>query len=258
MHRLARGIDDRPVAERAVAKQISAESTFAVDLTTLEELRDAIAPIAEHAHQRLCRDGRGARLGVRRGVLGVVGAPEDDGAIGVAVEERDRHLPPDAGEDHRAAEAEPQYLIPVAARTRGPGAELIQQAAQHLYTCEPPLRSCYLELLARQSGFDELAARAAAFPGWRPWQAAWARYQVTQASYRVIGRLSGEPCDGAVARVDGEPAAVALDAGGALQAWSLESGAPLGPELVVTGQRPAAMALLTVAGRCRSLPRSIM
>jgi DNA polymerase IV len=61
LHRLARGIDDRPVAERAVAKQISAESTFAVDLTTLDELRDAIAPIAEHAHQRLCRDGRGAR-----------------------------------------------------------------------------------------------------------------------------------------------------------------------------------------------------
>jgi DNA polymerase IV len=30
-------------------------------LTTLEELREAIAPIAEHAHQRLCRDGRGAR-----------------------------------------------------------------------------------------------------------------------------------------------------------------------------------------------------
>ena len=61
LHRLARGIDDRPVAERAVAKQISAESTFAVDLITLEELRDAITPIAEHAHQRLCRDGRGAR-----------------------------------------------------------------------------------------------------------------------------------------------------------------------------------------------------
>jgi DNA polymerase IV len=61
LHRLARGIDDRPVAERAEAKQISAESTFAADLTTLEELREAIAPIAEHAHQRLCRDGRGAR-----------------------------------------------------------------------------------------------------------------------------------------------------------------------------------------------------
>ena len=61
LHRLARGIDDRPVAERAEAKQISAESTFPADLTTIEQLRDAIGPIAEHAHRRLERDGRGAR-----------------------------------------------------------------------------------------------------------------------------------------------------------------------------------------------------
>jgi DNA polymerase IV len=61
LHRLAQGIDDRPVAERAEAKQISAESTFAVDLTTLDQLRDACVPIAEHAHSRLLRDGRGAR-----------------------------------------------------------------------------------------------------------------------------------------------------------------------------------------------------
>lgn len=61
MHRLARGIDDRRVAERAEAKQISAESTFAVDLTTLDQLRAAIGPIGEHAHRRLLRDGRGAR-----------------------------------------------------------------------------------------------------------------------------------------------------------------------------------------------------
>lgn len=61
LHRLARGIDDRPVAERAEAKQISAESTFAADLTTLEQPREAIEPIAEHAHRRLLKDGRGAR-----------------------------------------------------------------------------------------------------------------------------------------------------------------------------------------------------
>src|SRR5690625_3365399 len=39
LHRLACGIDDRPVAERAEAKQISAESTFAADLTSLEQDR---------------------------------------------------------------------------------------------------------------------------------------------------------------------------------------------------------------------------
>jgi DNA polymerase IV len=61
LHRLARGIDDRPVAERAEAKQISSESTFAADLTSLEQLHEAIDPIAEHAYQRLLRDGRGAR-----------------------------------------------------------------------------------------------------------------------------------------------------------------------------------------------------
>ncbi|OKH84372.1 DNA polymerase IV [Mycobacterium sp. SWH-M3] len=61
LHRLARGIDDRPVAERAEAKQISAESTFPEDLTTLSQLRDAVGPIGEHAHRRLLKDGRGAR-----------------------------------------------------------------------------------------------------------------------------------------------------------------------------------------------------
>lgn len=61
LHRLAQGIDDRPVAERAEAKQISAESTFPEDLTTLRQLQDAIGPIGEHAHRRLAKDGRGAR-----------------------------------------------------------------------------------------------------------------------------------------------------------------------------------------------------
>lgn len=61
LHRLARGIDDRPVAENAPAKQISAESTFPEDLTTLEQLREAAGPIGEHAHRRLLRDGRGVR-----------------------------------------------------------------------------------------------------------------------------------------------------------------------------------------------------
>jgi DNA polymerase IV len=61
LHRLARGIDDRPVAERADAKQISAESTFPADLTVLEQVRDAVGPIAEHAYRRLLHDGRGAR-----------------------------------------------------------------------------------------------------------------------------------------------------------------------------------------------------
>ena len=61
LHRLAKGIDDRPVAENAPAKQISAESTFPEDLITLDQLREAIGPIGEHAHSHLEKDGRGAR-----------------------------------------------------------------------------------------------------------------------------------------------------------------------------------------------------
>jgi DNA polymerase-4 len=61
LHRLAQGIDDRPVAENAPAKQISAESTFPEDLTTIDQLREAVGPIGEHAHTRLEKDGRGAR-----------------------------------------------------------------------------------------------------------------------------------------------------------------------------------------------------
>jgi DNA polymerase-4 len=61
LHRLAQGIDDRPVAENAPAKQISAESTFPEDLTTIDQLREAVGPIGEHAHSRLEKDGRGAR-----------------------------------------------------------------------------------------------------------------------------------------------------------------------------------------------------
>ncbi|WP_343287190.1 DNA polymerase IV [Gordonia sp. SID5947] len=75
LHRLAQGIDDRPVAERASAKQISAESTFPRDLVELDELRPAIESAAEGAHRRLVSDGRGARtvvLKLRRSDMSVL------------------------------------------------------------------------------------------------------------------------------------------------------------------------------------------
>ncbi|WP_254206635.1 DNA polymerase IV [Nocardia sp. ncl2] len=61
LHRLARGLDDRPVAERTEAKQISAETTYETDIRTLAQLRPAIEEMAEAAHRRLLRDGRAAR-----------------------------------------------------------------------------------------------------------------------------------------------------------------------------------------------------
>ncbi len=75
LHRLARGIDDRPVTERADAKQVSAETTFETDLVTLDQLRSAVEQAGGHAHSRLLRDGRAARtvvLKLRKADLAIV------------------------------------------------------------------------------------------------------------------------------------------------------------------------------------------
>nr|WP_040705889.1 DNA polymerase IV [Nocardia takedensis] len=75
LHRLARGIDDRPVAERTEAKQISAETTFESDIVTLDRLRPAIEAMAAAAHARLERDGRAARtvvLKLRKNDMSIV------------------------------------------------------------------------------------------------------------------------------------------------------------------------------------------
>lgn len=61
LQRLARGIDDRPVAERADAKQVSAETTYAQDIVTMADLRRAVDASAAAAFRRLERDGRAAR-----------------------------------------------------------------------------------------------------------------------------------------------------------------------------------------------------
>ena len=61
LHRLAQGIDDRPVAERGESKQISAESTFAADIVTMAQLRAAVESSGRAAFSRLEKDGRAAR-----------------------------------------------------------------------------------------------------------------------------------------------------------------------------------------------------
>ncbi len=61
LHRLARGLDERPVQERGDAKQISVETTYARDLTSAAQLRQALADLAGSALERLREDGRSAR-----------------------------------------------------------------------------------------------------------------------------------------------------------------------------------------------------
>lgn len=61
LHRLARGIDDRPLTERGEAKQVSAETTFDTDLSDLAAVRAAVAELAAGAHRRLLASHRAAR-----------------------------------------------------------------------------------------------------------------------------------------------------------------------------------------------------
>ncbi|MET0189542.1 MAG: DNA polymerase IV [Pseudonocardia sediminis] len=61
LHRLARGVDDRPVAPRGAAKQISAETTFETDLTAMTAVHTAVEKITAAVHRRLLADGRAAR-----------------------------------------------------------------------------------------------------------------------------------------------------------------------------------------------------
>lgn len=58
---LACGNDHRPLAERAEAKQISSEHTYAKDLTTRVAVDAAVERAAEAALRRMEQDGRGAR-----------------------------------------------------------------------------------------------------------------------------------------------------------------------------------------------------
>jgi len=61
LRRLAGGFDDRPVAERGEAKQVSAETTFDIDIIDLPTLRAEVRRIAAGAQARLVKAGRVAR-----------------------------------------------------------------------------------------------------------------------------------------------------------------------------------------------------
>ena len=82
LHRLARGIDERPVAPRGAAKQVSAETTFDTDLTAMSAVQRCRRPDdssrapapAPHRAGRAHRDRQGPRRRLRdRQPLGDLG-----------------------------------------------------------------------------------------------------------------------------------------------------------------------------------------
>jgi DNA polymerase-4 len=61
LHALALGRDDRPVVAHHEPRSISSETTFAVDVSDLEELRDVLREQAEEVGERLARNGYEAK-----------------------------------------------------------------------------------------------------------------------------------------------------------------------------------------------------
>lgn len=60
-HRLAHGIDDRPVDPAVERKSVSSEETFATDFDSLEELERELPALAEDVARRLGRSGASGR-----------------------------------------------------------------------------------------------------------------------------------------------------------------------------------------------------
>ena len=61
LHRLAHGIDDRPVAARTDVRSVSAESTFDLDVSDLATIDAAVTAMATSAHRRLVAGDHAAR-----------------------------------------------------------------------------------------------------------------------------------------------------------------------------------------------------
>lgn len=61
LHRLAMGIDDRPVAPRTDVRSVSAENTFDLDVSDLATIDAAVTAMATSAHRRLLAASRAAR-----------------------------------------------------------------------------------------------------------------------------------------------------------------------------------------------------
>jgi DNA polymerase IV len=61
LHRLAHGVDDRPVAARTDVRSVSAESTFDLDVSDLPTIDAAVTAMAAAAHRRLVGGDHAAR-----------------------------------------------------------------------------------------------------------------------------------------------------------------------------------------------------
>ncbi|MGW1618528.1 hypothetical protein [Streptomyces sp. NPDC002172] len=124
---------------------------------------------------------------------------------------------------------DPARLLAALSAARTPSgrrvARTVQRVGQQLLVAPEDERVCYLEMAARMTGDEDLAADlAAAFPD-RPWAVRWARWDDLIAT-RMLGHHDDYVL--ALATVEHPRGPVVLSASAwAVQAWFLRDGAPL-------------------------------
>lgn len=129
--------------------------------------------------------------------------------------------------------ADKSRLLRVLPKVRGAqareAAEIYQLVAYELY--EPAESASYLEMAARQQGFDAFANRIAELPLKRPWSVRWARWR-RASNHRILARQGGLVNAVAAAWLDGRPVIVSGSNNGTIEVRNLDDGNLRYPSIV--------------------------
>ncbi|SRR6266540_3139869 len=127
-------------------------------------------------------------------------------------------------------------------------ARAYRRAVHHLHTAAHDERAAYLQLIARQSGAEEIADRLGATMPELPWSARWA-YWRPAGEHRIAGRHAAGVRSLAVGIVERRPVVVSGGLDGVVRTWDLSDSGAVGAPQANPGGFVSAVALGTIDDR---------
>ena len=112
-------------------------------------------------------------------------------------------------------------------RLKGPKVEIHPRLRTLLDGKPPQERPSYVEMVARQSGAEEIADAVAAGVPSRSWSVPWAHCG-REGIFHLLGRHSGSVVSVAIGKAAGRPLAVSATADGIIRGWDLRTRQPVG------------------------------